>query len=406
MFRFLAAMELPIGDRVYAAERIMKKRVRRGRVEYFVKWKGWSQKHSTWEPEENILDRRLIDMFEQGQRSDPLSHRSRGPGRKKDATRFQDVPAATENEVTETQDDTEPQEESPVNTSSNEPETAIETNSASSLTSKESEPRIVIEEQVEESTTDSSNTQQSTDPPPVSAEESIEPEEVTTNIEDPKTPLPPQRVPTPPPVLEPEVESPPVEDSSKREMGTKRKAEVLSRESGKIGVTITTSGGSPSNKVPRLLGSGSPPTSPSPVSSRRPSSGASQQPPVSPPPPTLAAPPSPKMSPTTLSAPELIPAVPPELPTITESPMAQVTPIVEVAEEEEKSLQNGLSDEEKTSTRVAIPSSHFWHAVNPVADQIFITDVTVNLKTVTIRECKTEKGFFRDRDESKHSDIK
>lgn len=52
---------------------------------------------------------------------------------------------------------------------------------------------------------------------------------------------------------------------------------------------------------------------PSPVSSRRPSSGASQQPPVSPPPPTLAAPPSPKMSPTTLSAPELIPAVPPEL---------------------------------------------------------------------------------------------
>lgn len=95
-----------------------------------------------------------------------------------------------------------------------------------------------------------------------------------------------------------------------------------------------------------------------------------------------------------------------EQPTITESPMAQVTPIVEVAEEEEKSLQNGLSDEEKTSTRVAIPSSHFWHAVNPVADQIFITDVTVNLKTVTIRECKTEKGFFRDRDESKHSDIK
>ncbi|KAI5721002.1 hypothetical protein M8J77_014463 [Diaphorina citri] len=32
-----------MGDRVYAAERIMKKRVRRGIVEYFVKWKGWSQ---------------------------------------------------------------------------------------------------------------------------------------------------------------------------------------------------------------------------------------------------------------------------------------------------------------------------------------------------------------------------
>lgn len=44
------------------------------------------------------------------------------------------------------------------------------------------------------------------------------------------------------------------------------------------------------------------------------------------------------------------------------------------------------------------PDTDYWHARNPVADQVFITDVTVNLKTVTIRECKTEKGFFRERD--------
>lgn len=44
------------------------------------------------------------------------------------------------------------------------------------------------------------------------------------------------------------------------------------------------------------------------------------------------------------------------------------------------------------------PGTDYWHARNPVADQVFITDVTVNLKTVTIRECKTEKGFFRERD--------
>lgn len=43
------------------------------------------------------------------------------------------------------------------------------------------------------------------------------------------------------------------------------------------------------------------------------------------------------------------------------------------------------------------PGSDYWFARNPVADQVFITDVTVNLKTVTIRECKTEKGFFKDR---------
>ena len=40
-------------------------------------------RHSTWEPEENILDGRLIDIFEQGQRGDPASHK-RGPGRKKE----------------------------------------------------------------------------------------------------------------------------------------------------------------------------------------------------------------------------------------------------------------------------------------------------------------------------------
>lgn len=49
--------------------------------------------------------------------------------------------------------------------------------------------------------------------------------------------------------------------------GTKRKAEVLSKESGKIGVTITTSspssgsGSPPPNKVPRLLPLKSNPTS-------------------------------------------------------------------------------------------------------------------------------------------------
>uniref|UniRef100_A0A3B5K5X2 Chromobox homolog 8a (Pc class homolog, Drosophila) n=1 Tax=Takifugu rubripes TaxID=31033 RepID=A0A3B5K5X2_TAKRU len=54
-------MELSaVGESVFAAESIIKRRIRRGRWEYLVKWKGWSQKYNTWEPEENILDERLF----------------------------------------------------------------------------------------------------------------------------------------------------------------------------------------------------------------------------------------------------------------------------------------------------------------------------------------------------------
>uniref|UniRef100_A0AAQ5XED5 Chromo domain-containing protein n=1 Tax=Amphiprion ocellaris TaxID=80972 RepID=A0AAQ5XED5_AMPOC len=61
-------MELSaVGERVFAAESIIKRRIRKGRIEYLVKWKGWSPKYSTWEPEENILDSRLFAAFEQSE---------------------------------------------------------------------------------------------------------------------------------------------------------------------------------------------------------------------------------------------------------------------------------------------------------------------------------------------------
>uniref|UniRef100_A0A3Q3F3B8 Chromobox homolog 6a n=1 Tax=Labrus bergylta TaxID=56723 RepID=A0A3Q3F3B8_9LABR len=74
-------MELSaVGDRVFAAEAILKRRVRKARLEYLVKWKGWAMKHSTWEPEENILDDRLILGFEQKERDRELhGPKKRGP---------------------------------------------------------------------------------------------------------------------------------------------------------------------------------------------------------------------------------------------------------------------------------------------------------------------------------------
>ncbi|XP_068118711.1 chromobox protein homolog 8 [Hyperolius riggenbachi] len=74
-------MELSaVGERVFAAESLLKRRIRKGRMEYLVKWKGWSQKYSTWEPEENILDSRLVSAFEDREREREMyGPKKRGP---------------------------------------------------------------------------------------------------------------------------------------------------------------------------------------------------------------------------------------------------------------------------------------------------------------------------------------
>lgn len=78
-------MELSaIGEQVFAVESVIKKRVKKGNVEYLLKWKGWPLKYSTWEPEEHILDRRLLQAYEERKQRDRiLGHRRRGPKAKR-----------------------------------------------------------------------------------------------------------------------------------------------------------------------------------------------------------------------------------------------------------------------------------------------------------------------------------
>ncbi|KAK6171600.1 hypothetical protein SNE40_019751 [Patella caerulea] len=77
-------MELQnMGERVFAAERIEKKRTLRGRTEFYIKWKGWSTKFNTWEPEENILDQRLIQAFKSSLKENDGRCHKRGPKPKK-----------------------------------------------------------------------------------------------------------------------------------------------------------------------------------------------------------------------------------------------------------------------------------------------------------------------------------
>ncbi|XP_051987719.1 chromo domain-containing protein cec-1-like isoform X2 [Xyrauchen texanus] len=73
-------MELSsIGEQVFAVESITKKRIRKGNVEYLLKWQGWSPKYNTWEPEDNILDPRLVLAYEEKEEKErALAYKRKG----------------------------------------------------------------------------------------------------------------------------------------------------------------------------------------------------------------------------------------------------------------------------------------------------------------------------------------
>ncbi|KAK1330761.1 hypothetical protein QTO34_008699 [Cnephaeus nilssonii] len=67
-----------VGEQVFAAECILSKRLRKGKLEYLVKWRGWSSKHNSWEPEENILDPRLLLAFQKKEQEKEVQNRKKG----------------------------------------------------------------------------------------------------------------------------------------------------------------------------------------------------------------------------------------------------------------------------------------------------------------------------------------
>ncbi|CAG7833419.1 unnamed protein product [Allacma fusca] len=346
-------MELSdVGDQVFAAERIEKKRVRKGRVEYLVKWKGWSIKHNTWEPDENILDARLIEAFEEKEKEDPTPHK-RGPKPKKDRN----------------------------------------------TTHKEAERDLS----------------------PVSPK---------------RRPKVSSRDHSPSPVPEHEEK----EKSSKRET-LKRKAEVI-KESGKIGVTITTSPKSSPTMAsqdhsPRSTGS----TPPTKVPRLHPAKSESQDQPASLTPSRASKQSreerqvSPKRSLQQVSQGrkdkesdqsrhkdstasvkddrgEKINPVPAVVQKSTELP--ETAPINGTPGPNNTHANNGLpsgtanlgnNKNGPEGNNNNAPPAEYWISKQPLADQIVITDVTVDLMTVTIRECKTKSSFFKNTEDNESPSI-
>lgn len=54
-----------MADDIYVVEKILDRRqLDNGQVEYLIKWFGYDRVDATWEPEENVFCKDLIDQYE------------------------------------------------------------------------------------------------------------------------------------------------------------------------------------------------------------------------------------------------------------------------------------------------------------------------------------------------------
>lgn len=91
----------------YVVEKILKKRVKNGKAEYYLKWKNYPETDNTWEPEENLDCQDLLDAFnaeydkKKKPDDDKGDKRKSGKSEKKEKEKVPEKPKEKEKKVKE-----------------------------------------------------------------------------------------------------------------------------------------------------------------------------------------------------------------------------------------------------------------------------------------------------------------